>query len=328
MNERFKVLGAMLALREFTAVDLAEFSGVNVNTVRVVLGREKWAWEETGRRSSGQRGGQFIQYRVKSAQFPALEKTIDGLLSEAKSIAFRMESTSGAAGTARVEDTVPVLLLAAEDALGRRFPEAATLQDRVHLLSLSEIAASKYGEICPAGSASRAHLAALEILREICLAELAQETGSAIGPVVFSVLREQILSAADSLIDKGAPHQAALLLKRVLAGPLVQPETTLQWKLHVLAEAVTHTSHYVRLVAVRTLGKIVTTIRGSESALPSYEVRVLMEALKAASADEDEQIRNVAEEIRRHAEFLPSTQPADRPLSEQRLLIVDDEETV
>jgi len=328
MNERFKVLGAMLALREFTAADLADFSGVNLNTVRVVLGREKEFWEDLGRDASGQRGGQFLRYRVKPEKFGVLEEAIDGLQRDARAIASgRHKRSSDESGSNATVD-VPVSLLAAEDALARRFTETTTLGDRIHLLNLAEIGAAKYREQASSNPACNSHLQALEVLREVCLIEIAQESEPGIGPVAFAVLKEKVLKAADALMNENAPQQAAFLLRHVVSGPLVESDTTLQWKLHVLAQAVSHESLYTRLVAVLALGKIVDRIQLNKTALPPYEERVLREALRVSAADKDDEIRKSASEIQQRAEFLRSTSPFGRPISAQRLLVVDDQENV
>lgn len=323
MTERFKVLGAMLALLEFTAAELADFSGVNLNTVRVVIGREKEFWEEVGQSQSGQRGGQFLRYRLRPERVAALEEAIQKLQQEARSLARK----EGAMGNfkSKAPEEVPVSLLAAEDALARRFTEAATLEDRVHLLKLSEMSAAKYDQHA-ANPALACHLEALHTLQEICLVEIAQESESAIGPIAFAVLRDKVLKSADMLMSQGAVREAALLLRRAVAGPIAESDSALQWKLQVLAESVTHQSQYARLVAVKALGTIAEGMRSSKIAPTIYEDRILREALKVASSDSDEQIRTAAGEAIRAAESLGSSPPAEYGLSAQRLLVVDDYE--
>ena len=65
MLERYRVLGAVLALDEFTVAELARFSGVKETTVRTVLSRNQQFVQQTGRRASKRRGAQPLSYRLR-----------------------------------------------------------------------------------------------------------------------------------------------------------------------------------------------------------------------------------------------------------------------
>ena len=58
MLERYRVLGAMLALGEFTVSELVAMSDVQGPTVRTILRRESHYIEEVGTVPTGRRGGQ------------------------------------------------------------------------------------------------------------------------------------------------------------------------------------------------------------------------------------------------------------------------------
>uniref|UniRef100_UPI003F491CA1 hypothetical protein n=1 Tax=Actinoplanes sp. CA-084688 TaxID=3239901 RepID=UPI003F491CA1 len=126
--QRYRILHAILALREFTVADLARYSGVKDTTVRTVLGRETRFVQREGIRSPGGRGGQPIQYRLRADAEPDLV----AILRELESV--------GASRQPLVEDQEdPVLLslIAAEDVLLRQVPQAATAADCAKLVELA-----------------------------------------------------------------------------------------------------------------------------------------------------------------------------------------------
>ena len=67
MSKRSKILGAILALKRFTAMDLHEFSGVSMDTIRTVLRRDKEFLEDLGTETRlGGRGGRYKLYKLRS----------------------------------------------------------------------------------------------------------------------------------------------------------------------------------------------------------------------------------------------------------------------
>ena len=67
MHERYKTLGAVLALGEFSVSELAELSGVREPTVRTILRRESTFVEQIGTQATGRRGGQLVRWRLQPA---------------------------------------------------------------------------------------------------------------------------------------------------------------------------------------------------------------------------------------------------------------------
>ena len=123
--ERYKVLAAMLRLNEFTAADLASFSGVKRNTVHTVLRREAALLEEVGRDETGQRGGQFLRYRVKSERAEQLRSEIEKLRNVS-----RPHSESA--------PKIPSGFLVAQRALLNALPQASSLEEKEYLLQVAK----------------------------------------------------------------------------------------------------------------------------------------------------------------------------------------------
>ncbi|MEU9575628.1 EAL domain-containing protein [Streptomyces massasporeus] len=79
MQQRYRTLGAIVALDVFTIADVVEYSGVKENTVRTVIARERAAKrvEDLGEMPTGRAGGRPKLYRV----VPDVKETIlDDLL--------------------------------------------------------------------------------------------------------------------------------------------------------------------------------------------------------------------------------------------------------
>ncbi|MGB9181585.1 MAG: helix-turn-helix domain-containing protein, partial [Pyrinomonadaceae bacterium] len=84
MMERYRVLGAMLALKEFTVNDLSRYSEVKPNTVHTTINREQKYLEKTGKEETGRRGGQCQRWRVKPDEVENLRLEFDQLFSQIK----------------------------------------------------------------------------------------------------------------------------------------------------------------------------------------------------------------------------------------------------
>ncbi|OJF14501.1 hypothetical protein [Couchioplanes caeruleus] len=129
MLNRYRVLNAILALREFTVADLAHYSGAKDNTVRTVLSRDARFVERVGTQAQGRRGGQPIQYRLCTAT----EDELVGMLREVDTLGVDLPPLPE--GCSDV-DPVVMSLKAAEDVLLRQLPAAAN-EERAQLLSLA-----------------------------------------------------------------------------------------------------------------------------------------------------------------------------------------------
>lgn len=127
MLNRYRVLNAILTLREFTVTDLAHYSGVKDNTVRTVLGRDARFVERDGIRAQGRRGGQPIQYRLCADA----EHDLIGILRELEGVGANLPPL-----VTDQEDPVMLSLVSAEDILLRQLPQAPTA-DRAELVDLA-----------------------------------------------------------------------------------------------------------------------------------------------------------------------------------------------
>src|SRR5437867_3439935 len=81
----YKVLGAMVTLREFDVHELAELSGVKPVTVRTVIGRERSLLERIDQANRGQhtgRGGRYFRYRVKPEVLQSLKNKVSDLFNQ------------------------------------------------------------------------------------------------------------------------------------------------------------------------------------------------------------------------------------------------------
>src|SRR4051812_3049709 len=78
-NERYKILKWMLELQEFTVGQLSERSGVNKSTVYTFVRRHRDELEELGKIGTGQRGGSFIRFKVRSSHKGSLRKELEAI---------------------------------------------------------------------------------------------------------------------------------------------------------------------------------------------------------------------------------------------------------
>lgn len=137
MSKRYKVLGAMLALKsDFTVEDLARFSGVKAATVYNYITRTDYV-EEIGSQQSGKPGGQRLLYRVKPNR-------IDDLRAEVESVLTAIPAEAGikleTRGIKQPEDfKEPLGLQTAEDAIHEYYPLAESAEEQSHILKVAEI---------------------------------------------------------------------------------------------------------------------------------------------------------------------------------------------
>ncbi|MEU4161714.1 hypothetical protein [Actinoplanes sp. NPDC026670] len=127
MLSRYRILDAILALREFTVGDLAGYSRARENTVRTVLGRDSRFVERIGTRADGRRGGQHILYRLRCDT----EDELVGILRELDGIGANLPPHP----QTQEDDPVMLSLISAENVLLHQLPQAppAERADLVHL---------------------------------------------------------------------------------------------------------------------------------------------------------------------------------------------------
>ena len=100
---------------------LAQLSGVSIDTVRTVVHREMSLLERIGWTNQPKlrrRGGRYLRYRVKEDAIQSLKNKVNDLFKEVPRSDFHPIIAN--------DPQVPVRVLAAEDALLRLFPMAAT----------------------------------------------------------------------------------------------------------------------------------------------------------------------------------------------------------
>ena len=78
MFERYRTLGAMLALGDFSVAEVAVYAQVGESTVRTVLRREGDYVERAGSQPTGRRGGQPVRWRLR----PGAHESIRAILVE------------------------------------------------------------------------------------------------------------------------------------------------------------------------------------------------------------------------------------------------------
>jgi hypothetical protein len=130
MLERYRTLGAVLALGEFTVPELADLAGVRESSVRTILRRESDYVEQIGRQATGRPGGKPIRWRLRPAARERLRALLHDLerLGSGPWLDERLDNGPG----------VPASILAAEDVLLRLVPAAATPAERAGLVKLAE----------------------------------------------------------------------------------------------------------------------------------------------------------------------------------------------
>jgi len=128
--ERYRTMGAVLALGEFTVSELARLSGVREPTVRTVLRRERDLVEQIGTRKVGRRGGQPGHWRLR----PEARERLRAQLQELERLGV------GPWLGEREDDShvLPAGLTAAEDVLLRLAPLASNPADRAELVELAQ----------------------------------------------------------------------------------------------------------------------------------------------------------------------------------------------
>lgn len=128
--ERYRILGAMLALGEFNATEVAALSGIREATIRAALRRERRFVERVGTASLRQPSQQRARWRVR----PEAQERLRALLQEME------DAGVGPWLGERSSDphALPAGIIAAEDVLLRLAPVAADPAQRAELVKLAE----------------------------------------------------------------------------------------------------------------------------------------------------------------------------------------------
>lgn len=135
MSERYKVLGAMTALDEFTVEDIVTKTGVKPNTVQTLIARHKHILKEIGNEGTGRRGGQPKKYRIRPEAVDSLYSELEALYQNLPVRNF-LESSLEAAED---QPQIPSGFLAAQETLLLRYPKARDLKEKQRILDLAEL---------------------------------------------------------------------------------------------------------------------------------------------------------------------------------------------
>lgn len=132
MSDRLRVLIALHHWRgAFTIAEIAERSGVNIATVRTVLGRERRFVRAQGKKDISGPGGRSIVFIVNEAERSALANEIRSHCQELSRLTDLKENSFSTESYLEP----PLSLVAAEDALKRQFEQAADNDERTTILS-------------------------------------------------------------------------------------------------------------------------------------------------------------------------------------------------
>jgi hypothetical protein len=239
MVERYRVLGAAIALGKFTVADLVQFSGVKENTVRTVLGRDSSYFEQVDVNDEPtRRGGQFKHYRLRADHAERLRSVVDDV--------FRRLGVPEAPSAGPEPARVPLGILAAEDRLLRIFPQAENPEDKREILRLAEISlqggraeADLVLQHAASGHARErilAHTESANILTGLCRSELDVALGR---PFRASASPIRFMELSVRLGELGETCHAASLLRRFCHSPvregLIKTEVAEESPMHAQA---------------------------------------------------------------------------------------------
>jgi phosphoglucosamine mutase len=159
--ERYRTLGAMLALGEFSVQQVAALAHVGQSTVRTVLRRESQHVEKVGSQPTGRRGGQPDRWQLR----PGAREAIRVIL---------LELQDAGAGSWLDDpsnlDSRLGPLLAAEDVLLRQAPGTSDPAERLSLIKLALLQVeTAQGIVAQADEAdlAAAHLQVTQLLLEL-----------------------------------------------------------------------------------------------------------------------------------------------------------------
>src|ERR1041384_2305631 len=203
MSERYKVLGAMTALYEFTAEDVAKKTGVKLNTVHTHIARHKHLLEEVGYEETGRRGGQRKKYRIREEAIESVYEELEGLY---QSLPARARTDGPSVEQQSQPTELPLGLFTAEETLLHRYPKATGLEEKRHILDLAGLdyqqgimaaerilATSSDALFNQAVQEAKERIKALQQVGELDLMANSLQVETATGAVKFSMPQIQIM---------------------------------------------------------------------------------------------------------------------------------------
>ncbi len=196
MLARYRTLGAVLALREFTVADLARYSGVRESTVRTIMGRESRYVKRAGARSTGRPGGQPVVYELRSEA----ERELTELLRQLEGIGARSPVVDGRA--TKDFAPLPTALIAAEDTLLRQISRARDPQEcnQLVMLATADYQSAQRAAKDPEREVA-AHLEVVAVLLRLARAELSISQGE-LSDTTAPFPYAKILMASDDYAGK------------------------------------------------------------------------------------------------------------------------------
>lgn len=130
MHERYKALGAVLALGEFNVPEIAALSGVRDSTVRTILRRESEFVEHVGAQPTGRRGGRRMRWQLR----PESREDLRDLL-----LQLERSGEGPWISESRDENYTPsAALTMASDVLLRLAPVSSDRMERAELVKLAQ----------------------------------------------------------------------------------------------------------------------------------------------------------------------------------------------
>jgi phosphoglucosamine mutase len=215
MLERYRTLGAMLALGEFSVPDIAALAQVGESTVRTVLRREARYVEKVGAQRTGRRGGQPIRWRLR----PEARESIREILEKLEGLG------AGPWLDASEPDSPTAAVLAAEHVVLRLIPKATDSAERTGLIELARTQVETVkAAVTQPGAASHIsdHLRVVSLLLDLEEMEQSREQGDAMaGQERVRQTSIDLLLAAGRTQDKRLGDAVS---HRVKATPLGMPE--------------------------------------------------------------------------------------------------------
>ena len=224
MLERYRTLGAVLALGEFSVAELASLSEVQESTVRTILRRERLYVEQIGTEPTGRRGGQPVRWRMRAEARERLRLQLQELerLGAGPWLGERQDASYA----------LPAGIIAAEDVLLHGAPAAADPIERADLIKLARAhidAADAAGSVVPEGAGQRValhhrivklllDLEEIELLRGPSLLDLPERVRG-----IFMDLLLAAGEADDELLTDAIRKRLELIPFSLLGDPAVMP---------------------------------------------------------------------------------------------------------
>jgi hypothetical protein len=221
MLERYRTLGAMAALPEFTVEDLTRFSGVKPATVRTVLARESRRLERLDRTAGDGPGGRFYRYRLVDGEREAVLAELRDVEKTGQLAQLPADDGSNTAS----EDEIPAALLAGEHVLLYQLPAEENPERWAELFELAQVSISDgtdHGAMLAPGRltpAAHVHARAAQLLLDLALLEQTAREDLVASPVIGGLYRElaSVAAEAGEVGDHGLQQalQVRLRAKRV-----------------------------------------------------------------------------------------------------------------